>query len=204
MDQLTGAAAQQLDVSDPDQRNKAVRATIQASTSLLGEAEHDRFAELAIFAEDETIPVTLLSLAVAGHWRPGPDGQPGALRPAGRPGPGDPDPRGRRRDHHPARRHPRLPARRLGAARLAQVHRVLLEAVAAGLPRAPAPAGDAGKVTAWWELPDDARYLWEHLIEHMLDAGRAVPRPRSSPRTCGGPEHAWSAPPRPARTQTWP
>lgn len=36
MDQLTGTAGLQLDVSDPDQRNKAVRATIQASTGILG------------------------------------------------------------------------------------------------------------------------------------------------------------------------
>src|SRR5439155_11690241 len=52
VDRLTGAAEQRLDVSDPDQRNKAVRATIQASTSLLSTADYDRFAELAVFAED--------------------------------------------------------------------------------------------------------------------------------------------------------
>jgi WD40 repeat protein len=28
-------------------------------------------------------------------------------------------------------------------------------------------------VTVWWELPGQARYLREHLIEHMLGAGRA-------------------------------
>ena len=42
VDQLTGAAGQLLDVNDPDQRNKAVRATIQASTGLLGPGELDR------------------------------------------------------------------------------------------------------------------------------------------------------------------
>ncbi len=61
VDQLTGATGQQLDVSDPDQRQQAVRATIQASTSLLSAADHDRLAELAVFAEDETIPVTLIT-----------------------------------------------------------------------------------------------------------------------------------------------
>ena len=25
---------------------------------------------------------------------------------------------------------------------------------------------------AWWELGDQDRYLWDHLIEHLLDAGR--------------------------------
>ena len=64
VDQLTGAAGQQLDVNDPDQP-QAVRATIQASTSLLGPDEHERFAELAIFAGGETIPVAL----VAALWQ---------------------------------------------------------------------------------------------------------------------------------------
>jgi hypothetical protein len=54
-------AGEQLDVGDPDQRQRAVRATIQASTNLLSAAEHDRFAELAVFAEDETIPVPLIT-----------------------------------------------------------------------------------------------------------------------------------------------
>jgi len=60
VDYLTGAANQRLDISDPDQRQKAVTATIQASTSLLSPAEQSRFAELAIFAEDETVPVKLI------------------------------------------------------------------------------------------------------------------------------------------------
>ncbi len=58
VDQLTGADCQQLDVSDPDQR-QLVQATIEASTGLLTTADHCRFAELAVFAEDETIPVAL-------------------------------------------------------------------------------------------------------------------------------------------------
>ena len=60
----------------------------------------------------------------------------------------------------------------LGHARLAQLHQVLLDAVAAGLPGAAAAAAGHGTVTAWWELPEPARYLREHLIEHMLAAGR--------------------------------
>ena len=59
LDALTGASEQQLDVSDPGQRNKTVRATIQASTTRLSPDKRERFAELAVFAEDETIPVTL-------------------------------------------------------------------------------------------------------------------------------------------------
>jgi hypothetical protein len=50
VDQLTGADWQQLDVSDPDQRQLAVQATIGASTGLLTTADRSRFAELAVFA----------------------------------------------------------------------------------------------------------------------------------------------------------
>jgi len=173
VDQLTGAASQQLDVNDPDQRRKAVRATIQASTSLLSPGDHDRFAELAVFAEDETIPVTLITEL----WRatgpldemttralcarladlalltliPGGDG--GAVT-----------------MHDVIREFLR---QELGDTRLTQLHGVLLDTVADGLPvAAPAePGGGDPKVTAWWMLPGSARYLWEHLIEHMLAAG---------------------------------
>ena len=172
VDQLTGAAGQQLDVSDPDQRQRAVRATIQASTSLLSAAEHDRFAELAVFAEDETIPVTLITAlwqATGGLDRmatgalcarladlalltlvPGDDG--GAVT-----------------VHDVIRDFLR---EELGSARLAQLHQVLVDAAAEGLPTAAAAAVSGGTVTAWWELPETARYLREHLIEHLLAAGR--------------------------------
>ena len=154
VDQLTGAAGQQLDVSDPDQRQRAVRATIQASTSLLSAAEHDRFAELAVFAEDETIPVTLITAlwqATGGLDRmatvalcarladlalltlvPGGDG--GAVT-----------------VHDVIRDFLR---EELGGTRLAQLHQVLLDAAAEGLPTAAAAAPGGGMVTAWWELPE--------------------------------------------------
>jgi hypothetical protein len=61
----------------------------------------------------------------------------------------------------------------LGAARLVGLHRLLLDAVARDLPKAAAAAG-TGAVTAWWELPSDARYLREHLIEHMTAAGHGT------------------------------
>jgi WD40 repeat protein len=173
VDPLTGAAAQQLDVSDPDQRNKAVRATIEASTSLLSPAELDRLAELAVFAEDEMIPVTLimtlwqitggLDTMAAGALcarladlalvtlTPSADGGTVAM-------------------HDVVRDFLRG---ELGDIRLAELHQVLLDGVAAGLPRAPAADRDIRTVTAWWELPESARYLWEHLVEHMAAARRA-------------------------------
>jgi hypothetical protein len=42
------------------------------------------------------------------------------------------------------------------------------------MPSAAAAAPGHGTVTAWWELPEPARYLREHLIEHMLAAERAA------------------------------
>jgi hypothetical protein len=172
VDQLTGAAGQQLDVSDPDQRQRAVRATIQASASLLTAAEHDRFAELAVFAEDETIPVPLVAAlwqATSGLDRLAtgalcarlanlalltlvPGGDDGAVT-----------------VHDVIRDFLRDD---LGSTRLAQLHQVLLDAAAQGLPTTAAATAGGGTVTAWWELPGTARYLREHLIEHPLAAGR--------------------------------
>jgi NB-ARC domain/WD domain, G-beta repeat len=168
VDELTGAARRQLDVGDPDQRNEAVRATIEASTGLLTSAERDRLAELAVFAADETIPVTLITLL----WRAtgGMDHlSAGAL--ATRladlalltPAPG-----GAVTMHDVIRDYL---SGSLGEDRLAQLHAALLDAVAGGLPRAPAVTGEVD-VTAWWELPSQARYFRDHLIEHLLAAGR--------------------------------
>jgi hypothetical protein len=172
VDELTGAATRQLDISDPDQRKKAVRATIQASTSLLSPEGHNRLAELAVFAEHKTIPLTLITAlwqSTGGLDRmaagalctrladlalltlvPGGDG--GAVT-----------------VHDVIRDFLR---EELGSTRLAQLQQVLLDAAAQGLPTAAAAAADGGVVTAWWELPGTARYLWEHLIEHLLAAGR--------------------------------
>jgi WD40 repeat protein len=172
VDQLTGEAGQQLDVSDPDQRRRAVRATIQAGTSLLSPAEHDRFAELAVFAEDETIPVTLITAlwqATGGLDRMATGalcarlanlalltlvtgGDDGAVT-----------------MHDVIRDFLRA---ELGSTRLGQMHQVLLDTAAQGLPTVAAAAANGGLVTAWWELPATARYLREHLIEHLLAAGQ--------------------------------
>ena len=174
VDQLTGAADRQLDVSDPDQRNKAIRTTILASTGLLSAAEHDRFAELAVFAEDETIPVPLITAL----WQATGGLDPMAamalcarladlalvtLTPSG--------------DGGTVTVHDVIRAflrEKLGDTQITRLHQVLLDAAATGMPRAAATAPGHGTVTAWWELPESARYLGEHLIEHMLAAGRAA------------------------------
>lgn len=51
---------QPLDLDDPARRSRAVRATIEASTTLLPDGGTQRLAELAVFVEDESIPIPLV------------------------------------------------------------------------------------------------------------------------------------------------
>ena len=62
----------------------------------------------------------------------------------------------------------------LGQQRLAGLNGMLLDTVAADLPAASPldPAAGRPVRVAWWELGRQDRYLWDHLIEHLLDAGR--------------------------------
>ena len=173
VDQLNRAAIKQLDVNDPEQRHKTITATIQASTSLLNPDDYDRFSELAVFAEDETIPISLITTL----WQATGGLEPMASRalcarladlalltllPV--------SDGGRAVTMHDVIRD--LLRRQLGDARLTQLHNMLLESAAKDLPIVAAAAG-GGMVTAWWELPAHARYLRDHLIEHLLVVGRS-------------------------------
>ena len=173
VDDLLGGTSRGLDVAQPHQRARAVRATIEASTGLLDLHDAKRFTELGVFAEDETIPFSL----IARLWRAtsGLD------------------------DLHAAQVCQRLAqlalvsqaagsARgitvhdvvrdflraELGQQRLARLTGMFLDAVAADLPTASPLDSDAAcsARVAWWELGDEGRYLWDHLIEHLVEAGR--------------------------------
>lgn len=61
VDQIAGDRVRGLDVGQPSQRARAVRATIEASTGLLDPQEAERFAELGVLAEDETVPFSLVT-----------------------------------------------------------------------------------------------------------------------------------------------
>ncbi|WP_231954898.1 NB-ARC domain-containing protein [Actinoplanes derwentensis] len=173
VDKLTGASVRQLDVNDPDQRDEAIRATIEASAGLLGTSEHARFAELAVFAEDETVPVTLITTLWAAT--------------------GDLDPAGSRAlcarladlallnltatdaggaiTLHDVVRD--FLAESLGKKALIELHHTLVDSARESLPAGPAPTGPGGPpVTAWWALPESSRYLRDHLVEHLLGASR--------------------------------
>ncbi|MEN8652008.1 NB-ARC domain-containing protein [Streptomyces sp. 21So2-11] len=54
------APPQPLDLDDPARRSRAVRATIEAGTTLLPDGGARRLAELAVFVEDESVPVPIV------------------------------------------------------------------------------------------------------------------------------------------------
>jgi WD40 repeat protein len=173
VDRLTGTDLRQLNVNDPDHRAKAVAATIEASAGLLGEGERARLAELAIFAEDEVVPVSLVAML----WEAsaGLDGMTAArlcarlddlallTLTASKDG-------GTIGLHDVVRDYLH---NELGADRVTELHGVLLDAVSGFHLRSRRnDATSGGHVTQWWRLPESERYLWDHLIEHLRAAGR--------------------------------
>ncbi|MGY0063335.1 NB-ARC domain-containing protein [Streptomyces sp. LZ34] len=154
-------------VDRPEDRRRAIRATVEAATDLLPEGGMDRFAELAIFAEDEAVPVPL----IARLWR-----ATGALS--------------ERASRDLCAQLARLSLLTLTAdnggrislhdvirdyllgthdpTRLAALHGQLVDASADDLPDT--EPHTLTSYPAWWELADG--YLQDHLIEHLVAAGR--------------------------------
>ncbi|MGW7367930.1 NB-ARC domain-containing protein, partial [Streptomyces sp. NPDC054841] len=159
-------------LDDPRERNRAVKATIEAATQLLPPGAADRFTELAIFAEDEAIPVALVSMlwqATAGLTETQTRTLCATLERlsliALSPAQG-----GRISVHDVIRDYFRA---NLGDANLSVLHSVLIDKAAATLPAAePLAATTPAPSRAWWQLPDG--YLVDHLIEHLQAAGRTT------------------------------
>ena len=177
VDDLLGEARRGLDVGQPQERARAVRATIEASTSLLDRHDVDRFAELCIFAEDEPIPFSLITQL----WRvtAGLDYLQAAqvcqrLTQLALISQAD-DPAHGVTLHNVVRDFLRA---ELGPQKLAGLNEMLLGAIASKLPVVSpldpevSPAALGPMRAAWWELNREERYFWDHLIEHLLDAGR--------------------------------
>ncbi|MER7348045.1 NB-ARC domain-containing protein [Streptomyces aurantiacus] len=148
------APPQPLDLDDPARRSRAVRATIEASTTLLSDGGSRRLAELAVFVEDESIPVPI----VVQLWQ----ATGGLTEPQAR----DlcaqldrfslvalsPENGGRITLHDVLRDYLR---EELGAAELRRLNAVLVDAA----------------LTADW-LAIQEGYLLDHTIEHLLAAGQ--------------------------------
>ncbi|MEV3865459.1 NB-ARC domain-containing protein [Streptomyces cinnamoneus] len=157
-------------LDDPGHRNQAVKASIEAATTLLPPGGPDRFVELGIFAEDECIPVRL----VARLWQASSGltedqtrtlcrGLEGlsllALNPANG---------GTISLHDVIRDYLRA---ELGAVGLTRVNGLMVDTVAASVPTAtPLAPGHPDPEHAWWRLTEG--YLLDHLLDHMLAAGR--------------------------------
>ena len=168
-----GGEERRLDVSQPQERARAVRATIEASSGLLDGQAAERFTQLGVFAEDEIVPFHL----VAWLWRAtaGLDelqtaqvckrlAQLALVSQAS-------SPVGGIALHDIIRDFLRA---ELGKRRLAELNSILLDAVAAELPTASLLDRAAGSPlrVAWWELGHQDRYMWDHLIEHLVGAER--------------------------------
>ena len=174
VDEVLDEGGRALDVGQPGQRERAVGATIEASAGLLSGDDARRFAELAVFAEDEAIPFGLVARL---WWATAGMDELRAAQVCRRlvrlalvsqaAGPG-----GGIVLHDVIRDFLRAG---LGQHRLAELHGALLDAVAAGLPAATPLAHEGGCAVpvAWWELGRQDWYLWDHLIEHLCDARRA-------------------------------
>ncbi|MFD7096771.1 NB-ARC domain-containing protein [Streptomyces xanthophaeus] len=159
-----------LDLDDPKRRNAAVRASIQAATTLLPDDGARRFAELGIFAEDESIPMAL----VLRLWQATGRLEETRARSLCKQmadlsllsldtGVGD----GTVQVHDVVRDYQRAEL----AGELAAVNRTVVDSLAVDLP----PVVSASDATtpvarAWWLT--ESRYLQDHLIGHLADAGQ--------------------------------
>ena len=190
-------------MGQPQQRERAVRATIEASTSLLSRGDAERFAELGVFAEDE---------ASHSAWWPG---------------------CGRRRlawmtcgPHRCAGGWRSWPWSRRRRGRAAGWPCMMWSAISCGpgsgrggwpgctaccwmrSRRAcpPRPAGSRGRGArcGWlggnWAGQD--RYLRDHLIEHLQEAGRVGAGGGRCRVTCAGWGRGWSGSGLPPRLLT--
>jgi WD40 repeat protein len=158
-------------LGDPEQRSRAVRSTIEASTALLDADEVTRLNELSVFAQDESVPARLAielwkttSGVTTSRW----DGLCQRLADLGL----ITLKNASITSHDVVRdflRH------QVGDARLSELSRLLVDTAAVGLPAGePLATGLPTASLSWWELPRQDRYLRDHLIGHLLDAGQAA------------------------------
>ncbi|MFB7020455.1 NB-ARC domain-containing protein [Streptomyces microflavus] len=160
------------DLDDPHQRNRAIRPSIEAATTLLPPGGPDRFTELGIFAEDEAVPISLIARLWQASGALTEDQTRALCRDLERLSLLSLDPAngGMVTLHDVIRDHLR---NALGPTRLTHANLLLTDTLAAHLapasslvPSQPGP----GPGNTWWELTDG--YLLDHLIDHLIAADR--------------------------------
>ncbi|WP_328982827.1 NB-ARC domain-containing protein [Streptomyces mirabilis] len=160
-------------MDDPESRNQAARASIEAATTLLPPGGDLLFAELAVFAEDESIPVSLV--ATLWHTTSGLDEDQTRLlcrelqhlsliSLTDRHG-------GRISLHDVIRDGLKGQLEQRGIS-LSELNQQLINAMSSSLPEVP-PLDwrEPGPVRAWWDT--DEGYVLDHLIEHLMAAGHS-------------------------------
>src|SRR6266852_668317 len=143
------------DAENAQARDGAVSATLRVSFDLLHAEQYARFQELAVFPEDVDIPL----IALQKLWS-----TTGGLDDF------DTEELCRTLYQHSLLLNFDLATRTI---RLHDVIRSYLQMAAGGaLPGLHAHLLDAYALTRWAELPGDESYLWDHLAEHLVAAGR--------------------------------
>lgn len=174
VDDLLGSGGSGLDIAQPAERAQAVRATIEASTSLLPADDARRLAELGVFFEDRAIPLDLVArlwLATAGMDQMSARQLCVRLNHLGlvsvAPGSGGLS------LHDVIREYLR---RDLGEEQLAALHATLLAAMAAETTSADSllTPGQPQDGVAWWHLAAGQPYVRDNLIRHLIQAGRTA------------------------------
>ena len=143
------------DAANAQDRSVAVSATLRVCFDLLREEQYARYQELAVFPEDVDIPLATLEKL----W-----GATGGL-----------DDFETEELCQTLYRHSLLLTFDLATRtiRLHDVIRSYLQAtVGDALPALHAHLLDAYALTRWADLPEDEPYLWDHLAEHLVAAGR--------------------------------
>jgi WD40 repeat protein len=163
---------QVFDVAIPAQREKAVRATIEAATRLLPGDGAARYAELGIFAEDEAVPQALAVQLWQATAEMSPEESRALCRKmaelalltiSGEAG-------GRIALHDVYRS---FLQGELGPGGLSGTSAALVDALIAALPRAAALASTrSAPIAAWWQTMES--YVLDHAVEHLLTAGHGA------------------------------
>ncbi|MFE2645456.1 NB-ARC domain-containing protein, partial [Streptomyces nigra] len=161
-----------LNLDDPKHRSRAVRATVEAAATLLPPGGRHRFTDLAVFAEDEAIPITLISAL----WQT----VGGLSETQSRTLCRDlqrlslislkPENGGYVTLHDVIRDYLRV---EIGEQSLRTLNQQLIDSVAVSVPTVgPLTSQAESPGRAWWQLREP--YLLDYLIDHLVAAGRTA------------------------------